>query len=63
MEGGLCLELGEVDDTADVEADPDQGNEEHEGPLEHKLGEAGHADAVRVIDSNGSHIPSYTLIF
>ena len=44
MEGGLSLQLGEVDHAADVEADPDQGDEEHEDALEHELGGAGHTE-------------------
>ena len=43
MEGWLGLELGKVDHAADVEADPAQGDQEHEHPLKHELREAGHA--------------------
>ena len=43
VEGWLGLELGKVDHAADVEADPAQGDQEHEHPLKHELREAGHA--------------------
>ena len=47
MKCGLCLELGEVDHAADVEADADQSHEEHEHTLKHELRQAGHGEAAR----------------